>query len=421
MSVFSKRGYCFASGTIVVGLLLALLRPLLGSWELPLTLAAGAFCGFGTVFIQVAFLVKITYCERSKPGLQVLAGFLLGNGISLILTYIPFPWATAIVFALCFVSLYCILKGGAGEKTQPKMEKEASLENGQQPLKPALLAILGPTLCAFALEAVFVLVSQIPLLRIMGFNDANHVFILMMLLSSLVIFCIFLVHPINSDPTSLYRIAYPLIATGLVFLPIISDPYSVTLTLFLMLASHAANIIAFLTVVETARKYRINASLLAGITLGAIQGAVLIGVIVGSWLVVGDFLEPVRYLLITVASLYILSMIALFFIRLQKKEPAIQQTANQSENQSEGQTVEEILLARNQQFAKKYGFTRRETDIFTYLINGRTSLYISKTLFLSQNTVKGHLKNIYSKADVHTKQELIDRYENETKQRHTSR
>jgi DNA-binding CsgD family transcriptional regulator len=135
-------------------------------------------------------------------------------------------------------------------------------------------------------------------------------------------------------------------------------------------------------------------------------------------LIVGDFLEPVRYLLITVASLYILSMIALFFMRLYKKEPTTQQATNQEkdqgQSQNESQTIEGALLARNNQFAQRYGLTRREAEIFAYLINGRTSIHISKTLFLSQNTVKGHLKNIYSKANVHTKQELIDCYERET-------
>ena len=42
------------------------------------------------------------------------------------------------------------------------------------------------------------------------------------------------------------------------------------------------------------------------------------------------------------------------------------------------------------------------------LCQGRTRAYIAETLYLSENTVRGHVKRIYTKLDVHSKQELID-------------
>ncbi len=42
------------------------------------------------------------------------------------------------------------------------------------------------------------------------------------------------------------------------------------------------------------------------------------------------------------------------------------------------------------------------------LVKGRTKAYIAETLYLTENTVKGHARHIYTKLDVHSKQELLD-------------
>ena len=43
-----------------------------------------------------------------------------------------------------------------------------------------------------------------------------------------------------------------------------------------------------------------------------------------------------------------------------------------------------------------------------YLARGRSQTYIREALFLSKNTVATHVRRIYTKLDVHSKQELID-------------
>ena len=58
--------------------------------------------------------------------------------------------------------------------------------------------------------------------------------------------------------------------------------------------------------------------------------------------------------------------------------------------------------------AVEYGLTRRETEIFAYLAQGRTAKFISDELFISNNTVRTHTQRIYDKLYIHSKQELID-------------
>lgn len=60
-----------------------------------------------------------------------------------------------------------------------------------------------------------------------------------------------------------------------------------------------------------------------------------------------------------------------------------------------------------EQLAKETDLTEREAQIAELLQRGRTYKMIADELFLSENTVKTHVKKVYSKLDVRSKAELI--------------
>lgn len=55
-----------------------------------------------------------------------------------------------------------------------------------------------------------------------------------------------------------------------------------------------------------------------------------------------------------------------------------------------------------------FNLTQRENEIASLLLKGRTYKMIAEELFLSENTVKTHIKNIYSKLNVNSKTEFIN-------------
>ena len=63
--------------------------------------------------------------------------------------------------------------------------------------------------------------------------------------------------------------------------------------------------------------------------------------------------------------------------------------------------------------AREGGLTEREAEILVYLARGRTKAYIADALFVTENTVRSHVRNIYAKLEVHTRQQLIDLVEEE--------
>ena len=72
----------------------------------------------------------------------------------------------------------------------------------------------------------------------------------------------------------------------------------------------------------------------------------------------------------------------------------------------EGEASPDALQSACDGAASAYGLTAREAEVLLLLCQGRTRAYIAETLYLSENTVRGHTQHIYTKLDVHTKTEL---------------
>jgi len=66
--------------------------------------------------------------------------------------------------------------------------------------------------------------------------------------------------------------------------------------------------------------------------------------------------------------------------------------------------------ALREQFLLSLELTKREKDVAILLFDGRNNPYIRGLLNISNNTLKTHLKNIYRKASINDRQQLLDLY-----------
>jgi len=53
--------------------------------------------------------------------------------------------------------------------------------------------------------------------------------------------------------------------------------------------------------------------------------------------------------------------------------------------------------------------TKRETEILTGLSNGHSYISVAETLFISVDTVRYHIRNIYQKLEVHSQSEAVSK------------
>ena len=58
--------------------------------------------------------------------------------------------------------------------------------------------------------------------------------------------------------------------------------------------------------------------------------------------------------------------------------------------------------------AQQAKLSKREAEILPLALKGRTAERMAAEFFISKNTVDTHLRRIYAKCGVHTRQELID-------------
>ena len=57
--------------------------------------------------------------------------------------------------------------------------------------------------------------------------------------------------------------------------------------------------------------------------------------------------------------------------------------------------------------AERYQLTNREREILTYLSQGYSLPYIRNELYIAQSTIDTHVRHIYKKMGIHSKEELI--------------
>ena len=108
---------------------------------------------------------------------------------------------------------------------------------------------------------------------------------------------------------------------------------------------------------------------------------------------------------VALVAIYLLAMVSMFLFKdknLRGVDVVPEGGAPTAEQQGDA------LEARCAHVAETYGFTPRESEILVHLGQGRTARAISEKLVVSENTVKYHIKSIYQKLDVHSRDEVID-------------
>lgn len=62
-------------------------------------------------------------------------------------------------------------------------------------------------------------------------------------------------------------------------------------------------------------------------------------------------------------------------------------------------------------FAEQQGLSRREAEVASYLLAGRTTSFAAEKLFIAESTVRAHVHSIYRKCGVHSRMELMDAFD----------
>ena len=72
------------------------------------------------------------------------------------------------------------------------------------------------------------------------------------------------------------------------------------------------------------------------------------------------------------------------------------------------ETVQDVLMRSCRQLRARHGLTEREAEVVLLIAQGHTQTYCAEALVVSINTIRSHMKHIYAKMDIHSKDELLE-------------
>ena len=222
---------------------------------------------------------------------------------------------------------------------------------------------------------------------------------------TLLILCLCQAFTAENGLRQTYRAVVFIMASFFMLLPVFTDVSGLERVISLT-GYGTFNALIWVILADIAYRYRFSALAVFGIGWGMVTVGALLGSIVGQMVCVFAPFSPQQISLI--AFLATLAILVSYLFVFNESN-----LADLAKKPSEGE--EAVIEPSYQRFQRRckiaaeiYGLTPRETEIMILAAKGRTGARIQEELFLSRGTVTTHLRHIYQKMDVHSKQELLD-------------
>ena len=364
---------------------------------LPWLVSGGLLYGVGDALITLLWArFSGTFDVR-----RIYLFILVNNVVSLVLyflvTFLP-PIAVAPVGAVLFFVSIAFCKRCLDMRAPIEDEYSAPV------LRGALSLLWRPVLGTAILSFMSGLMLQVSLQQAIPLATFQYtslvtqgVVILALLLPALLV---------KSQPSlgSVYKVALPLSAAGFLLLPLIWDGAGGLANACAQLGTLVAGIILWCMTASIVRDTKLPAMLLFACALVCTNAAQLAGTTVG--LLNAHTFGPgdLRLTAVALVAVYLVAMVSMFLFK-DKALPG-EDVPDHQVPTAEGSVV--MLEDRCQMLTREHGLTPREAEILVHLGQGRTTRAISEKLVVSENTVKYHIKSIYQKLDVHSRDEVID-------------
>lgn len=297
--------------------------------------------------------------------------------------------AFTVILAAFSLGVYCCLR------TLGPLQDEPFAHEGEGQKLPRVLTLT--IVVVSMMEGVAAVVDEVN----MGAGDKMIVFSFAFIAAALLC-AIVLLRVRVSFNKALYRVCVPLVSIGLAFL-VFDTALALDIGTFFVLVGRqlfAASLLAL--VVYLSRYHGSDCYLLV---LGVLIGA-MVGNLVGLLLYqlpwpqsAGHLVSPALLVSVLVFSL----VVCLYLMDESNMRTHWGMIAVDDVQEAPALTLDQSCEA----LGSRCGLTQREVDVVKHIVRGRDRHAIAERLFISEGTVKVHMRNIYQKLGIHSKQELI--------------
>lgn len=413
-NLFSGKAlFMLFSGMVMVGILLSGI-PSNAIVMSPKEIASGILMGVG---VSGNFaLWQHTLCARKTPvdAQGLIGGTALGAAFYFLLVWLP-EWLVAMIALVVITPGTSILlvmcnRGPRGDMTFPSTRDEHRAN-----MKKGVLSLLMPGLTIGAIGFVMQLIRLILSETTLPATLVGNLFSIALIFGAGIIAFIFERTRYRVNMDIFYRYGAPTIGLVLLFVPVLGDGYAFAAAAGLYTIFTIASIMAILACNQVARFYAIPPISIYALVFGVIYTARFVPVLLFGVLRKFGFpefgvMETGLVTLFSVGLMFGVYVASTEYQRSQRKANVFSWESSLPHVAVTSRTLTEDGF---EHLKKKKKLTNREFEILVLLQEGRNVPNIAKKLCVADNTVRYHCKNIYSKFDVHSRQELLDILEDE--------
>jgi DNA-binding CsgD family transcriptional regulator len=204
-----------------------------------------------------------------------------------------------------------------------------------------------------------------------------------------------------------YRPVLIFMSLGCLLLPFIG--YSGGITWTLTMAGYLCfEIMNWVALSDMAFRFEIPALRAFGYGRAAVSGGVLLGAFLAQWFInSGLAVAPQGSVALSFAMVFVLIITYTFTLTERDVAKITRVRARvpfrESDERSPISLEDKVLV-----LAEEYGISGRGLEVLMLLAKGRTGTRIEQELYMSRGTVNTHLRRLYQKLGVHTRQDLLD-------------
>ncbi len=400
--------YLLFSGMVVIGMALTLVAANETS-SVWVEYTSGILMGVG---VSGNFaLWQRTLCELETPldAQGLIGGTVLGAVLYFIIAWFP-VWLIRVLAMVAIAPGTAILLAICNRNVSDLTQFPVEVNERRANLKKGIVSLLMPVITigaiGFVIQTVRVFISEAALSNTL----LNNLFSIALILGSLATAIIFERTRYRINMNIFYTYGAPIIGVMLFLLPVLGEGYAYAFVSGAYALFTIASIMAILASNQVARYYNIPPIAIYSLTFGIIYTArflpvLLLGIFRSFGLTGFGFIETLFIALLCTELMFGVYVASNRFRTYQsKKEILSWESALPEEPVSSQRPLTEAIRS----FALWKGLTEREIEVLLLLHEGRSVPYIATKLMVAENTVKFHCKNIYSKLEVHTRQELLD-------------
>lgn len=427
-----------------------------GLGSIALTMLAAAFLAFGTVELGVAWGVYLATYYDLKQAL-IWIGIMVGASsvLQLLLSSVAFEVGAVVFFVLLLagVALPCYLakkgslasfeqaldfdssaEGALGDSQEISGAKTTSVAVSEA--QPSLVKAYFASLRSMAKVLIVPFIGLLMFAFVMGVRkyilfDLIYVEILGGIGGAFLAVCICFVKRAKPLLPFIYQVAMPIFALVIIITSTLSFNYVFVWihTCLSYIFFGAIGVFSLASLCAMAHAKEFNPVLIYGSTTAGFSLASAIGLICGTMPLFFD--KSGEAMLNFIETCYFVFLLAYplitswnkirsfdaeapfsadfeYLLRsgvtlLPDQQALFAKARREKENDQEVQDV----AARCTKVAETYKLSPRETEIFGYLGRGHGIVFIAETLVISESTVRTHVKNIYKKIGVSSREELL--------------